>query len=149
MFKPLASRYSNKVTGFTERSYSLTSISKRDFFFLFYPDWQASFREKTILKAFKATGLSSFNSEVMLKRFNTSPNSSNSKSSVLSVSDWKKIRQLVDCIVNNRNQKKTSRLNQTIHHLSVRATLAEHEVEGLQEALVNERTRRNKTNLSY
>jgi hypothetical protein len=115
-------------------------MSKRDFFFLFYQAWQASFKKTMILKAFEATGLLLFNPEVILKKFNTSPSSSNSKSSALSASDWRKIRQLVDCIVNNRDQIKISKLNQTIHRLSVRATLAEHETKGLQEALVNERT---------
>ena len=36
MFKPLTTAYSNKVAGFIERSQGLTSISKRDFFPLFY-----------------------------------------------------------------------------------------------------------------
>jgi hypothetical protein len=36
MFKPLATEYSNKVAGFMERSQGLTSMSKRDFFPLFY-----------------------------------------------------------------------------------------------------------------
>jgi hypothetical protein len=57
MFKPLATGYSNKVRAFMERSQGLTSMSKRDFFPLFYQAWQASFKETTILKAFEATGL--------------------------------------------------------------------------------------------
>jgi hypothetical protein len=60
----LATAYSNKVAGFIERSQGLTSMSKRDFFPLFYRPWEASFKETTILKAFEATGLSSFNPEV-------------------------------------------------------------------------------------
>jgi hypothetical protein len=142
MFKPFATGYSDEVAGFMERSQGLTSMSKRDFFSLFYQAWQASFKKTMILKAFEATGLSPFNPEVILKKFNTSPSSSDSKSSALSTSDWRKIRQLVNCTVNNRDQIKISKLNQTIHCLSVRATLAEHETKGLQEALVNERTRR-------
>jgi hypothetical protein len=142
MLKPLATGYSDEVAGFVERSQGLTLMSKRDFFPLFYQAWLASFKEMMILKAFEATGLSPFNPEVMLKTFNTSPSSSNSKSSALSASDWRKIRQLVNCAVNDRDQIKISKLNQTVHRLSVRATLAEHETKGLQEALVDERTRR-------
>jgi hypothetical protein len=67
MFKPLATGYSNKVTGFMERSHGFTSMSKKDFFPLFYQAWQASFNEMTVLKASEATGLSSFNPEVIVR----------------------------------------------------------------------------------
>ena len=85
MFKPLATEYSNEVAGFIERSQGLTSMSKRDFFPLFYRAWQTSFKETTILKVFEATGLSPFDPEVILKRFNTrSSYLSDSESSALS-----------------------------------------------------------------
>ncbi|CAE7204959.1 hypothetical protein PTTW11_09190 [Pyrenophora teres f. teres] len=61
LFKPLSTAYSNEVSAFMERSQGVTSMSKRDFFPLFYRAWEASFKETTILKAFEATGLSPFN----------------------------------------------------------------------------------------
>jgi hypothetical protein len=73
MFKPLSTAYSNEVSAFMERSQGLTSMSKRDFFLLFYRAWQASFKETTILKAFEATGVSPFEPEVILRRFNQQP----------------------------------------------------------------------------
>jgi hypothetical protein len=87
MFKPLATGYSKKVAVLMERSHDLTSMSKRDVFPLFCRAWKVSF---------EATGLSPFNSKVILKRFNTSPSSSNSEFLALSLSDWRKIRQLFD-----------------------------------------------------
>jgi hypothetical protein len=36
MFKPLATEYSDEVAAFIKRSQGLTSMSKRDFFPLFY-----------------------------------------------------------------------------------------------------------------
>ena len=45
-------------------------MSKRDFYLMFMSAWEASFKRETILKAFKATGLSPFEPEVILKRFN-------------------------------------------------------------------------------
>jgi hypothetical protein len=100
MFKSLATGYSNKVAGFMERSQGLTSMSKRDFFPLFYRAWEASFKETTILKAFEATGLSPFNPEVILKRFNTtSSSSSDSESSALSASNWRKTEGLLRQVV--------------------------------------------------
>jgi hypothetical protein len=86
IFKLLSTAYSNKVSAFMKRSQGLMSMSKRDFFPLFYRAWQISFKEMTILKAFEATGLLPFNPEVILKRFNTS-SSSNSESSALSASN--------------------------------------------------------------
>ncbi|KAF1357962.1 hypothetical protein EJ07DRAFT_180590 [Lizonia empirigonia] len=80
-----------------------------------------------------------------LKRFNQpaqSGQSSDSDSSALSASDWRKIRQLVDHAVADRDQRKISKLNQTIHRLSIRSVLAEHENVRLKEALINERQRR-------
>jgi hypothetical protein len=62
-------------------------MSKRDFCPMFMAAWEASFKEETILKAFKATGLSPLNPEVILKRFNRQPTQgslSDSDSSALS-----------------------------------------------------------------
>ena len=120
-------------------------MSKRDFYPMFMAAWEASFKKDTILKAFEATGLSPFEPEVILKRFNQpaqSGQSSDSDSSALSASDWRKIRRLVDDAVADRDQRKISKLNQTIHRLSIRSVLAEHENVRLKEALINERQRR-------
>jgi hypothetical protein len=145
MFKPLSSAYLSQVADFMERCQGLTSMSKRDFYPMFMAAWEASFKKDTILKAFEATGLSPLEPEVILKRFNQpaqSGQSSDSDSSALSASDWRKIRQLVDHAVADRDQKKISKLHQTIHRLSIRSVLAEHENVRLKEALINERQRR-------
>jgi hypothetical protein len=145
MFKPFSSAYSDQVAAVMERCQGLTSISKRDFYPMSMAAWEASFKRDTILKAFEATGLSPLQPEVILKRFNQpaqSGQSSDSDSSALSTSDWRKIRQLVDYAVADRDQRKILKLNQTIHRLSVRSVLAEHENVRLKEALINERQRR-------
>jgi hypothetical protein len=143
MFKPLATAYSSKVAGFMERSQGLTSMSKRDFFPLFYQAWEASFKETTILKAFEATGLLPFSPEVILKRFNTtSSSSSDSKSSALSASNWRKTEGLLHQVVKDRGDKRAQKLSQAFHQISTQKALLEHEVKGLRKALVNERKRR-------
>ena len=145
MFKPFSSAYSSQVAAFMERCQGLTSMSKRDFYPMFMAAWEASFKKDTILKAFEATGLSPFQLEVILRRFKQpaqSGQSSDSDSSALSASDWRKIRRLVDDAVADRDQRKISKLNQTIHRLSIRSVLAEHENVRLKEALINERQRR-------
>ncbi|KAF2820608.1 hypothetical protein CC86DRAFT_428369 [Ophiobolus disseminans] len=142
MFKLLSSAYSGQVAAFMERCQGLTSMSKRDFYPMFMAVWEASFKEETILKAFEATGLSPLQPEVILKKFNSQPiqgSSRDSDSSALSASNWRKIRQLVDHTVADRDQRKLSKLNQTIHQLSIRSVLAEHDNVRLKEALINER----------
>jgi hypothetical protein len=119
MFKPLATAYSNEVAGFMERSQGLTSISKRDFFPLFYRAWQASFKETTIVKAFEATGLSPFNSEVILRRFNTNSSSlSDSESSTFSASNWRKTEGLLRQVVKDRGDRRAQKLSQAFHQIS-------------------------------
>jgi hypothetical protein len=142
MFEPLATGYSDEVAAFMKRSQGLTSMSKKDFFPLFYQAWQASFKETTILKAFEATSLSPFNPEVILRRFNTSPSSSNSESSALSASNWRKIERLLRQVVVDQGNKQVKRLSQILHSNSVQNALLKDEVKGLREALINERMRR-------
>jgi hypothetical protein len=143
LFKPLSTAYSNEISAFMERSQGLVSMSKRDFFPLFYRAWEASFKETTILKAFEATGLSPFNPEVILRRFNTSSNpSSDSESSALSASNWRKTEGLLRQVVKDRGDRRAQKLSQAFHQISTQKTLLEHEVKGLREALINERTRR-------
>jgi hypothetical protein len=124
MFKPLATEYSNEVAGFMERSQGLTSMSKRDFFPLFYQAWQTSFKETTILKAFEATGLSPFDPEVIRKRFNTrSSSSSDSESSALSASNWRKTEGLLRQVVKDRGDRRAQKLSQAFHQISTQKTL--------------------------
>jgi hypothetical protein len=142
MFKPLATGYSDKVAAFTKRSQGLTSMSKRDFFPLFYRAWQTSFKETIIPKVFEATGLSPFNPEVILRRFNTSPSSSGSKSLALSTSDCRKMERILCQVVVNQSSKQIKQLSQVLHSNAVQNALLKNEVKGLREALINKRTHR-------
>ncbi|KAF2792069.1 hypothetical protein K505DRAFT_199252, partial [Melanomma pulvis-pyrius CBS 109.77] len=83
------------------------------------------FKEATILNAFKATGLSPFNPDVILDRFNTNPTTrpSSSESSM-------------------SYDSRACQLSQTLHTMAVKSQLLQHENEQLQEALINKRKRR-------
>jgi hypothetical protein len=70
-------------------------MTKRDFYSMFIAAWEVLFKPATILKAFEAIGLSPFNSEVILKCFDQLAQLgqlSDSDSSALSASDWRKIQ---------------------------------------------------------
>ena len=107
--------------------------------------WEASFKKDTILKAFKATGLSPFQPEVILKRFNQPAQlgqSSDSDSSALSASDWRKTERLLRQVVGDRSDPRAQKLSRAFHSISVQKSLLTHEAQGLMQALVNERQRR-------
>jgi hypothetical protein len=89
-------------------------MSKRDFYLMFLAAWESSFKEETILKAFEATSLSPFNPEVILKRFNRQPQSgasSDSDSSALSASNWRKTKSLLRQVVKDRRDPRAQKLS--------------------------------------
>ena len=69
MFSPLAAAYSKVLADWIDKCQGLSSITKRDFFRLFWVAWEVSFKETSILKAFKCTGLTPFDPLQILTRF--------------------------------------------------------------------------------
>jgi hypothetical protein len=106
MFKPLPSTYSCQVAAFMENWQDPTSMSKRHFYPIFVTAWKTSFKGNTILKALEATGLSTFEPEIMLEVVNTRQAvqeiSSNSESSALCALNWSEAESLLRKVVNNR-----------------------------------------------
>ncbi len=88
LFKPLSAAYSNELSKYIEESQGLVSMNKVDFWPLFYAAWRASFKETTIKNAFRVTGLSPLNREVILKKFASEPEyTSDGSSSASSLSN--------------------------------------------------------------
>jgi hypothetical protein len=120
-------------------------MDKRDFYPMFMTAWEVLFKEDTILKAFKVTGFSPFTPEVILKRFNKQPTQgslSDSDSSALSASTWRKTESLIPQVVNNRGDPQAQKLSRAFHWISVQKSLLDHKTQGLRQALTNERLRR-------
>jgi hypothetical protein len=67
MFKPLSTRYTNKLNFFLQRSSRLLNVRKSDFLRLFWAAFTSSFTTNNILSSFAATGVSPPNAEVVLK----------------------------------------------------------------------------------
>ena len=113
---------------------------------MFYKAWNIAFKEETILQAFKVTGISPLDPEQVLKRFKTEelerPSSRDSTTSVLSTSDWRKIKRLLRQAVKDIYNSRSQQLSQTIHTIAVQKTLLQHENKQLKEALINEKKRR-------
>jgi len=149
MFKPLSSAYSLEVANFMDKCQGLCSISKRDFYRMFNIAWQTFFQPKTVLQAFKATGLSPFDPQVILSRLSSKqenrPSSSESTGSALSASDWKKIERLLTKVVDDVYDRRVRQLIHTMQAASVQNTVLKRENERLQEALLNEKKRRQRS----
>ncbi|KAF1354266.1 hypothetical protein EJ07DRAFT_158662 [Lizonia empirigonia] len=70
------------------------------------------------------------------------PSTSDSTTSVISASDWRKIERLLRGVVEDMYDREAKKLSQTIHTIAVQKTLLQHENERLREALINEKKRR-------
>jgi hypothetical protein len=103
----------------------------------------SSFKENMIINSFKATGISPFEPDIILKRFvNADPEeqeSQESSASVLSGSDWRKIERLVKVVARGINDKETKKLSRLLHSISVQNEPLKHEVRGLREALASKK----------
>ncbi|KAF1345017.1 hypothetical protein EJ07DRAFT_160633 [Lizonia empirigonia] len=93
-FKPLSSNYSNELDNHLQQSQGLSPLEKSNFFILFWPVWVSMFTTDLVKQAFKATGISPLNPDVILSRFrHDTPEttaSATSGSSAYSAEDWLK-----------------------------------------------------------
>jgi len=146
MFKPLSTAYSAELAAYMDSCQGLSSVTKRDFFRMFYKAWTTSFHEQAIKKSFQVTGLSPFNPNTILQRFKKveleRPSSSESSTSILSASDWRKVERLLREIIADVWDEQSKKLSQVVHKMAVRAELAEHENQRLRSALLNEHKKR-------
>ena len=110
LFRPLSQAYSAELTVFTDDCQGLSSITKRDFFRLFWTAWKTAFVTKNVLSGFEKTGLHPFDPEVVIKRFRVQelerPSSSESTGSALKAEDWRRIEKLLQHVVTNIYDKR-------------------------------------------
>ena len=127
LFRPLSQAYSNQLAIFMDQCQGFSSITKRDFFRLFWNAWNTSFTPENIHSRFKATGLHPFNPELIITKFTKkSDNRSSSTSSarsVIAAEDWKRIKKLLYNVVSNIYDKKAQQLSNTMHTLSIKNIL--------------------------
>ena len=146
LFRLLSQAYSNQLAIFMDQCQGFSSITKRDFFRLFWNAWNTSFTPENIHSRFKATGLHPFNPELIITKFTKkSDNRSSSTSStrsVIAAEDWKRIKKLLHNVVSNIYDKKAQQLSNTMHTLSIKNILLKQQNDGLKQSLINEKKRR-------
>ena len=133
VFAPLASYYSQALDKQIRRSEGYTSISKRDFFSLFWPAFEKAFTRKNIASAWTNTGIWPFDPQKVLKSFpeaqevetrsqRSTRRSSDSPPSIYdSPSKTKRLRSIINvnsAHSDNKTRKTLERLSDTVLGLS-------------------------------
>ena len=78
LFSPLANFYSQNLDNWILETSGLSSMSKREFWKLFYPAFKAAFSEENIESGFRKTGLRPLDAEAVLQSMKQRPVSSSS-----------------------------------------------------------------------
>ncbi|EDU43489.1 conserved hypothetical protein [Pyrenophora tritici-repentis Pt-1C-BFP] len=96
-----------------------------------------------------ATGIWPPDPTPILKRFNRNTpkvsSSDESSASVLSGSDWRKIKALVNQTAADRTSKEVKKLHRSLYHISTQNELLRHEMKGLKEALSTKKKQKKKS----
>jgi hypothetical protein len=151
LFAPLALRYSQQLQQHIYDSEGFSGVSKRDFFRLFWPAFNASFTAANIESGFRKTGIYPINPNAMLHLFRPTPEpsrpaSSSSNHSNISASDERKIRRLLKEAINELiledSNSKLAKFNDTLTFVTAQNSILKHQVLHLQRALLYERNKR-------
>ncbi|PVH90288.1 hypothetical protein DM02DRAFT_607597 [Periconia macrospinosa] len=116
----------------------MVPVKKGDFFPLFWAAWVKAFRKDIILSAFRNTGLSPFNPNIVTDRFRNKQRSlstsGESSVSCYSGDEWPKIHTLMRKS-DSGDVNAARKLERSVHHLTVQNELYKHEINGLIEAV--------------
>ena len=116
----------------------IVPVRKGDFFPIFWAAWVMAFRKDIILSAFKNTGLSPFNPNIVVDRFRNKQRSRSpsreSSVSYYSGDEWPKIHTLIRKS-DPGDVNAARKLERSVHHLTVQNELYKHEIHGLIEAV--------------
>ena len=135
LFAPLALRYSQQLQQHIYDSEGFSGVSKRDFFRLFWPAFNASFTAANIESGFRKTGIYPINPNAMLHLFRPTPEpsrpaSSSSNHSNISASDERKIRRLLKEAINELiledSNSKLAKFNDTLTFVTAQNSILKH-----------------------
>lgn len=159
VFAPLANYYGQALDDLVRKSEGRTSISKRDFFSIFWPAFEKAFTEENIVSAWSKTGIWPFDPQKVLKSFpeaqeaktrsqRSTQRSSGSPPSVYdSPSKTKRLRSMLNvesARSDNKTQETLGRLSDTVLGLSAKLVLSDLRVKRLSESLRQEEGRKKK-----
>jgi hypothetical protein len=153
LFSPLAIYYSQELDVFIRDCQGLSSITKRDFFRLFWPAFIKAFSVDNVCSAWRRTGIHPFDPSEVLRPLEpqavataSRPCSQGSSTSILSASDLRKVRALFKDVVqevyDEDSRKKAVILQNTLHALQTQNALLKVQNDSFKTALINEKKKR-------
>ena len=157
LFRPLATYYSQALDAHTRQSLGLSSVSKRDFFAIFYQAFDKAFTAENIRSGWRKTGIEPWDPDQVLDIFgkeagealddsSASPTSESLRSSCLdSPRATRRVRRIVDRSVaadSARKDRAIRLLGDAYLGASARAELAEEREQGLLQSIGSEKKKR-------
>ena len=137
-FKPLAQNYSDELTDHLHKSQGLVPMKKGDFFRLFWAAWVKTFTQKLIYSAFKSTGLSPWDPNVILSKFapkSPEPPPVTPPTQPYEGPDWRLADRALQRAVKDKYAEDSVRVRDTLHHLHIQNQLLTMTNKGLEESL--------------
>jgi hypothetical protein len=156
LFSPLATKYSQQLNGFLERSQGICGIRKRHFYPLFEPAFKDAFTAANITSSFAKSGLHPFDPSVVIKKLKTPPSSRPTTAGTSSSSNApkkarKKVRFLDNMVYRAKKEpggeekaEQLKSVSEFVSDLAAQNQLQKRQLQGLQEALYIEQNSRSK-----
>ena len=143
LFSPLATYYSQELDHWIQATQGLSKMNKGQFYKLFKPAFEKAFSEQNIRSGWAQTGLYPLNPAQVLDQLSTKPAPSTSRpdtassgsQSAISLSDWRKINQVVKEAVGDVLGYEGRKVLKLCHQLQSENALVQAEIEGLKEAV--------------
>jgi hypothetical protein len=154
LFAPLAVHYSQQLARHMLNTQGLSTITKRDFFRLFWPAYRSAFSRENIYSGWRKTGIYPFDPNAILSTLqakieeNTEllrvPANIPTTPEALST-DWRALRRLVREVGESKStliSEQQKLLEDTIIHITTRIELLQVENTGLRSTVINEQKKR-------
>jgi hypothetical protein len=142
LFNPLANYYSQNLDEWLRKSHGICSMSKRHFWGLFKPAFDAAFTPANIASGWRKTGLYPFDEEVILSQVRTSeprPTSSSSSTtsslSAFSASSWRRANSHLQATYGPPVSRAEQKIYNTVDYLAAQAQQQRIEIEMLRSRL--------------
>lgn len=151
LFSPLSTAYTKQLIQWTAKTQGLISLSKREFWTLFWNAFEASFSPENIASGWERTGLLPFDPEVVLSqitekaRDDSDTGGDSAESLALQRPTARDLRRLVDKAVDHSScdaGRSSRKLKSTLESLQSEVELLRYENQGLRETIIHEKQRR-------
>jgi hypothetical protein len=152
LFGPLSQRYSEELDSWQFKSQAKRSMSKKEFFGLFWPAFEKAFSVENIESGWLRTGLKPFNPGIVIGQIDTAevqqsesrPSTCETGSSALSEVDSKNVRRLARQVFGNAPSIGVRKVVNTMEKLAAKHEIVQHENSNLLDQFDQEKRKHQK-----